>query len=186
MPAHVTGICYPSSPRDGAEGTDISDICVIEFSDETGPDFFKETAYVLDEKTVASSKFYDHLLVAGVLKEKTTINPPDISIGYCNLSFKDMGPTSDPIMRRGFAIFAQALFGRLDFTSVTGISGSPVFNASAKAFCGMVIRGGLTGPACHIYYVDAFDIIRLLEAVSTRASNTYYTKHVAVPVRTQS
>jgi hypothetical protein len=185
MPAHVTGICYPSSPVDGLEGTDIGDICVMEFSDDTRPDFFKGSAYVVDETTVATSKYGDELFVAGVLKEKTTIIPPDISIGYCRLSFRDCGPTSDPILRRAFAVFGEALFGTLEFTSITGISGSPVFNKTANALCGMVIRGGMSGPACTIYYVDVFDIVRLLEAISTRAPSTYYIKHVAVPVRRQ-
>lgn len=80
-------------------------------------------------------------------------------------------------------MFGEALFGTLEFTSVTGISGLPVFNKTANALCGMVIRGGMNGPACTIYYVDVFDIVRLLEAVSERAPSTYYTKHVAVPVR---
>ncbi len=180
MAAHVTGICRPSSPTDALEGSDIGDICVIEFSDDTRPEFFNGSAYIVDEKTVTTSKVGDELFVAGVLKEKTTISPPDIIIGYCNLSFRDCGPTSDPILRRAFAVFAQALFGQSEFSSVTGISGSPVFNKTANALCGMVIRGGMNGPACTVYYVDIFDIVRLLEAVSTRAPSTYYTKHVRV------
>jgi hypothetical protein len=183
MPAHVTGICYPSSPNDALEGSDVSDICVIEFSDDTRPEFFKGSAYIFDEETVATSNIGDELYVAGVLKDKTAIIPPDISIGYCNLSFRDCGPTSDPILRRAFALFAEHLFGKPQFSSVTGISGAPVFNKTANALCGMVIRGAMNGPACTIYYVDAFDILRLLEAVSTRAHSIYYTKHVVVPVQ---
>jgi hypothetical protein len=30
-PAPVKTLCYPSSPKDGAVGTDVDDICVIEF-----------------------------------------------------------------------------------------------------------------------------------------------------------
>jgi hypothetical protein len=56
MPAHVTGVYYPSSPTDSLEGSDIGDVCVIELSDDTRPDFFKGTAYVIDEKTVATSQ----------------------------------------------------------------------------------------------------------------------------------
>jgi hypothetical protein len=33
MPAHVTGLAYPSSPRDHAVGTDVTDLRVIQFSD---------------------------------------------------------------------------------------------------------------------------------------------------------
>ena len=40
----------------------------------------------------------------------------------------------------------------------------------------------MTGPICHLYYLDASDILRLLQAVQNRAESTYYTKRVAVPV----
>jgi hypothetical protein len=30
-----------------------------------------------------------------------------------------------------------------EFASVTGISGSPVFDVTANALCGMVVRGGM-------------------------------------------
>lgn len=185
MPAPIHGICYPSSPIDGAEGTDISDVCVIEFTDEMPPGFFKDSAYVVEDATVTTASLGHELLVAGVLKEKTSIVPPDIVIGYCNLQLKDMGPTSDPFLRRALAVFAQVLFGRGEFTTVTGISGSPVFDRTANALCGMVVRGGMTGPVCHLYYLDASDILRLLQAVHDRAAKIYYTKNVAVPIRSK-
>jgi hypothetical protein len=118
-----------------------------------------------DEKTITTARFGHELLVAGVLKEKTSIIPPDITIGYCHLQLRDTGPTSDPFLRRAFAVFAQVLFGRGEFRSITGISGAPVFDRTANALCGMVVRGGMTGPMCYVYYLDAFDILRLLEAV---------------------
>jgi hypothetical protein len=185
MPAPIAGICYPSSPRDGAEGSDISDLCLIEFTDDMPPGFFKDTPYIVDEKTITTASFGHELLVAGVLKDKTSIIPPNIAIGYCNLQLRDMGPTSDPCLRRAFAVFAQVLFGRGEFERVTGISGAPVFDRTANALCGMVVRGGMTGPICHLYYLDAFDIFRLLQAVHNRADSSYYIKHITVPVRSK-
>jgi hypothetical protein len=182
VPAPIGGIAYASSPIDGAEGTDISDICVLEFSDELPPDFFKDSAYVIDETTVVTANVGDELLVAGVLKEKTSIASPDMNIGYCNLQLRDMGPTSDPFMRRAFAVFAQNLLGRGEFTTVAGVSGAPVFDRTANALCGIVVRGGMTGPTCHLYYLDASDILRLLQAVHDRTAKVYYTKQVAKPV----
>jgi hypothetical protein len=151
----------------------------------TPPGFFKDSTYVVDETTITTASLGHELLVAGVLKEKTSIVPPDIVIGYCNLQLRDMGPTSDPFLRRAFAVFAQVLFGRGKFSTVTGISGAPVFDRTANALCGMVVRGGMTGPVCHLHYLDASDILRLLQAIHDRAENTYYTKHVAVPVRSK-
>jgi hypothetical protein len=182
-PAPVAGTCSPSSPRDGAVGTDIGDVCLIEFASDLPPEFFKDSAYIIDEKTITTSSPGDELLVAGVLKDKTTIAPPDIIFGYCNLSLRDMGPTSDPFLRHAFAVFREGLLGRLEFERVTGISGAPVFDRTANALCGMVIRGGMIGPQCNLYYIDASDILKLLEAVDARADSTYYTKHVAVPTR---
>jgi len=103
MPARIKTLCYPSSPIDAAEDTDITDLCVLEFADYVAPDFFKGSAYVIDEKTVTTSKIGHKLLAAGVLKEKSWIVPPDIVIGYCRLEFVDVGPYVDPILRRGTA-----------------------------------------------------------------------------------
>jgi hypothetical protein len=107
-----------------------------------------------------------------VLKDKSHIIPPDIIMGYCRLQFRDGGAsTIDPILRQ-----AAAEFRSPEFDSITGISGSPVFDHTANALCGMVIRGGMTGNKCTIHYVDIFDIVRFLEGVSDHAPGIYYTK----------
>src|SRR5665213_3137249 len=176
-PAPVKTICYPSSPREGAAGTDIDDVCVIEFNDDLPPEFFKGSEYVIDEQSVATSEPGHALHVAGVLKEKTHIDPPDIRIGYCRLEFRDAGSSSDPFLRHAIAQFMNP-----EFASVTGISGSPVFDRTANALCGMVVRGGMNGTTCEIRYVDIFDIVRLLEAVSERSTQLDYLKNVARPL----
>jgi hypothetical protein len=177
LPGHVTGLAYPSSPRDDAVGTDVTDLCLIQFSDDTSPDFFR-SPYVIEERTVATSQAGHVLCVAGVLKDKTSIVLPDIDIGYCRLEFQDAGPCeSDPFLRR-----AEAQFDNPAVTSVTGISGSPVYDQTAHALCGMVIRGGMTGSRCTIYYLDVFDIVRFLDSVSRGAESAYYTKPAPWPV----
>ncbi len=72
-PATLKGLCYPSAPRDGAVDTDVVDICVVEFADTVDVSFFNSTAYVIEPKTVATSKRGDKLRVFGVLKEKTLL-----------------------------------------------------------------------------------------------------------------
>jgi hypothetical protein len=47
----------------------------------------------------------------------------------------------------------------------------------------MVVRGGMVGHSCNIVYVDIFDIMRLLEAVSIGAESTYYAKTLTIPIR---
>jgi hypothetical protein len=172
-PARVKAVCYPSSPRDGAVGTDIIDICVIEFVSDVTPEFFGNSAYMIDDCTIARGQVGHKLLVAGVLKEKTLICSPDIYIGYCQLEFVDVGiSAADPILRT-----AGAEFPAPSFSTIVGTSGSPVFDVTANALCGMVVRGGMTGRKCTIHYIDIFDIAQLLQAVSEGASQTYYTKH---------
>jgi hypothetical protein len=171
LPGHVTGLAYPSSPTDGAVGSDVIDLCLIQFSEDTRPDFFK-SPYIIEERTVATSQPGHVLYLAGVLKDKTSIIPPDIDIGYCRLEFQDAGPSrSDPFLRR-----AIAQFDNPEITSITGISGSPVYDQTANALCGMVVRGGITGANCTIYYLDVFDIVRFLEAVSRGVESAYYIK----------
>lgn len=51
----MAGICYPSSPRDGAEDTDIIDVCLIEFSEDLPSDCFKDAGYIVDEKTITTA-----------------------------------------------------------------------------------------------------------------------------------
>jgi hypothetical protein len=180
-PAPVGGICYPSSPRDGAEGTDIVDVCLIEFTDDLPPAFFRDAPYVVDEKTITTAVLDHELLVAGVLKDRTRLVPPDIAFPYCNLKLRDAGPAPfDPFLRQAFAVFGEALLGTANFETITGLSGAPVFDQTANALCGMVVRGGMTGPVCRLYYLDASDLLRLLQAVYDRADSTYYTKHVPV------
>jgi hypothetical protein len=136
MPARIEGVRYASNPRDGAADTDITDVCLIEFSEENPSDFFGDSPYIIDENTIATSTIGHELFVAGVLKEKTSIAPPDLYFGYCNLQLKDDGPTAhDPILRK-----ASALFHAPEFKTVTGISGAPVFDKTARTLGGMVVR----------------------------------------------
>jgi hypothetical protein len=178
-PAPIKGLAYPSSLTGGAVGADISDLCVIEFDDDISSGVFKRSPYVIDETTIASAGEGHALQVCGVLKEKTLIDPPDIVIGYCRLDFTDIGfTTRDPTLRQGKAEFLNP-----EFESVTGISGSPVFDQTAHALCGMVVRGGMVGNSCTIYYIDIADIHHLLQAVSDHASHVSYTKHFLVAQR---
>jgi hypothetical protein len=176
MPAPISQIAYPTSPRDAAADSDIEDVCVIEFSQEMPAGFFKDTPYIIDGATVATSKPGDRLEISGVLKEKSKIDPPDIYMAYCRLEFADDGPhKTDPTLRRAIAEFANP-----DFSTLAGISGSPVFNTSASALSGMVIRGGMVGRRAIIHYIDAYDILRILDAINRGVANTHYMKPAPV------
>jgi hypothetical protein len=51
-----------------------------------------------------------------------------------------------------------------------------VFDVTANALCGMVVRGGMNDNKCEIYYTDALDLIHLVEAIRDRAPSVYYLK----------
>jgi hypothetical protein len=177
-PATIKGLCYPLSPRDAAFGTDLVDMCVIEFTENIYANFFKGSAYVIDKNTVATSAIGHRLRVAGALKDKSSIIPPDINVGYCNLEFGDMGvTTSDPTLREATAVSLNP-----QFDNVIGISGSPVFDETANALCGMVARGGMVKNKCNIFYIDIYDIVHFLTRVHKRESTTSYTKNITLPV----
>ena len=76
-PAPVAGITYPSAPTGAATETDVVDICVVTFADDIAPDFFGDSAYIIDSKTVGTSKSGHELHIAGILKDKSWIIEPD-------------------------------------------------------------------------------------------------------------
>ena len=175
--ATLKTICYPSSPYDMALGTDITDLCLLEFTDDIGAEFFDGSCYIIDENTTATSKPGDMLLVHGVLKEKVNLSTPEMSVRYCRLEFIDQRSSSDPVLRRATAQYIQP-----EFREITCISGSPVYNLTTNCLCGMVMRGCINGNTCEMHYVDIFDILRFIEAVNAKHENIYYKKNVMLPV----
>jgi hypothetical protein len=172
-PAPVKSMAFPSAPIGEAQGTDVGDLCVIEFADDIEPNFFHGTAYRLDPQTIGTSRPGDKLLVAGVLKEKTTLIPPSLDVGYCRLEFIDTGQASfgDPFLRQAVAAFPAPAF-----ESLTGISGSPVFDVTANVLCGMVCRAAMQDNRAKLYYFDFFDVMKFVEAAANRAPNMNYSK----------
>lgn len=178
--AGLRSVAYPSQPTDAAIDTDLLDVAVIQFSDDVGAAFFKDAAYILDEKTMATSKLSDTLHVAGALKTKSEITEDTIAPIYCLLEIADDTPSSnDPTLRR-----AIGKFDKPEFTDVLGLSGSPVFNVTQCALCGMVVRGAMNADVCTLWYVDMFDIAQLLAAIYEDRAETYYRKQVTRIVKT--
>jgi hypothetical protein len=116
----------------------------------------------------------DTLRVAGTLKTKSVITERTIAPVYCLLELIDDTPsTNDPTLRR-----AIGKFHKPEFSDVLGLSGSPVFNVTQRALCGMVARGAKNGDSCALWYVDMFDIAQLLVAVDEDKDETYYRKQL--------
>ena len=179
LPAPVTGIYYPSAPRGAALGSDVGDICIIEFDDGMAHDFFMASPFDMDSLPFGTSEVRHALVIYGVLKEKTIIihadgGRGDIDIAYCQLEYFDATMTTrDAVLRA-----ASAEFRDPPFTSITGISGSPVYDKTAGRLCGMVVRGGMTGAKSDIRFVDIVDITKLLEGISSGATDIDYEKIV--------
>jgi len=172
--ARLKSINRPSDPTGGAVGSDILDLVVIEFIDGVGANVFGNTAYILDEGTVGSSRVGDALVVNGALKDPSNIDDTKITPVFARLEFTDCGvTTSDPAIRQGVARYVDAEFAR-----VTGLSGSPVFNTTTGRLCGVVARGDMRGGDATIYYIDIFDVMKVVEGVRVGASQVNYNKVV--------
>jgi hypothetical protein len=170
--AAIRGLRYPSAPRGEAIGTDITDLCAVEFSPEVTPDFFHGTAFLLDRERAGTAQLGEELLVCGMLKDATVIDGHNISVSWCRLEFLDRGPSGDLVLRQ-----AQAAYTAPPFNNLLGVSGSPVFSTTTGKLRGMVVRGGTDREGWTIRYMDVFDIIKFLDAVVARHETTDYVKH---------
>jgi hypothetical protein len=169
--AGIKNLIIPTNPTGDAQGTDIEDLRLIEFTDDVDLSFFKGS-YIIDSETIATSQAGHKLSAAGSLKDKVEIDRPNIQGGYCILEFQDSGPYSpDPFLRH-----ARAKYNAPQFDSITGVSGSPVFDETANRLCGMAMRGGMTGSEAQIYYMDIFDIMKFLKAAHQNATKASYQK----------
>ena len=176
--AGLKGIFYPSSPQGAAIGSDVLDIAVVQFADDVGPDFFTDPPYIIDDNTCCTSSDGDAPLVNGALKEESDLTGPAIAPVFALLELEDRGTASfDQSLREAGTQFKQP-----EFNSIIGLSGSPVFNVTRTALCGVVVRGGLSGDQCTMWYVDIFDIRKLLIAIIESRSDTEYKKVVTRPV----
>jgi hypothetical protein len=177
--ADLAHVAYASSPVLHAVDTDVLDVAVIEFSQDVTCDFFADAPYLIDERTITSSNGGDQLLVNGALKTPSVITETEIAPKFCLLEMVDNTDLShDPTLRRCFGVFDKP-----EFDDVVGLSGSPVFNLTQAALCGIVVRGAMVGDVCTLRYVDMFDVCRLLEGVNSRSSSTFYTKKIRMPTR---
>lgn len=173
---HIAGlkaIFLPSSPTKEAIDTDLLDVAVIEFDDDVDANFFTDPPYIIDANTAGMSREGDSLRVNGVLKDESEIDGPDVTPVFALLEFQDHGAASDdPTLRKAYAEFAKPA----KFKSVTGISGSPVFNVTTGTLCGMAVRGGLVGQTCTLWYVDIVDIVQMLDGITTGRLEASYRK----------
>lgn len=174
--AGYNAIFFPTHPTHEAKDSDIVDIAVIRFNDDCQSEFFKNTAYVIDSKTVGSSTDNDRIIIEGTLKSESLIDESTIKAQYCSLEINDCGfSKSDPVLRNGIGQFNN----EIGFSDIIGISGSPVFNRTKNILSGMVTRGCLNkNKECQIWYIDFFDILKVLEAIHEGKENAFYLKKV--------
>lgn len=173
--AGLKALSYASDLRKAASGTDIGDIAVIEFSDDIGVEFFGEDYYPLDSSTVVGSQAGDELTVYGALKEELRIEDRTIRPTFAKLDFDDDGPLAyDPFLRT-----CSAFWKNVGFSSIAGISGSPVFNNTRQGLTGVMLRGGVDGAGqARGAFLDFDDVIRILMTIHAGASSADYVKVV--------
>jgi hypothetical protein len=180
LPAKVDGPWGPTLPLDGAAGSDVMDLSIFKVNEPLS--FFYDPAYIIDKNTVGTSNEGDKLLACGSLKEASSLVGNEVETGFSRLELDDAGYSGfDPVLRT-----ATAEYNNPDFSSITGLSGSPVFNVTQNKLAGMIVRGGLqpTNTAgtfkCIAHYVDIFDLLKVLDCVHNGKDGTHYFKDVVV------
>ncbi|MCK1553426.1 hypothetical protein IVB11_31360 [Bradyrhizobium sp. 177] len=151
-----------------AEGSDLNDLCVIEFADDLAPDFFGDTAWPIQDKAVGSSETGHDLFAIGLSKEGSQLLPNG-NFARCLLPLRDRGATGDSLVR-----LATARYGEAGFETITGMSGAPVFNLTKQVLCGMVLRGGFAAGLCQVRYLDIRHVIHLIHMIHTRTRRAFY------------
>ena len=175
--AGLSAIHYPSEPTEAAEGSDVLDIVAIKFSDDVDAAFFRDSAYILESRTMCGSESGDVLLVNGALKDQSSIADETISARFALLEFSDHGPScADPVLREAIAKFDTQSFSRL-----TGLSGSPVFNRTKRCLCGMAVRGVLHKDVAIMRYIEITDVVEILTAIVEGTLRTQYAKSIIHP-----
>lgn len=91
LPAPISQFCFVLSPIEEAQGTNITDLCLIEFRKPLCRRWFKDRPYTIGTGTISQSDKGDALLVFGCPKDKLIIDGSNITIGYATLEFLDQG-----------------------------------------------------------------------------------------------
>ena len=180
--AGMRAVFVPTAPMGAAEGSDVMDIALIEFGEESTAEFFGDNAYILDRATSGISRVNDNLLVSGALKGPSSIDEDVISPVYTLLEFKDIGRhATDVTLRAG-----EAAFNVPNLDSLTGLSGAPVFNFSQRRLCGVVVRAGLRDDGyATLWYVDIQNVLPMLEGIAAGRTHASYNARVAGEVAHQ-
>lgn len=174
--AGLKAVSFANGLFGDAEGTDFGDVVVVEFSPDIDSAFFGGDIYPLDETTTSRADTGDALLAYCVPKEKTEIKDGVIRPTFAALGFVDDGPHAhDAFLRTCFARWAEP-----GLTSLSGLSGSPVFNSTKGVLCGVMVRGGIQGRDATGKYLDIDDVLRLVRCVHQGETATNYTKTVKV------
>jgi hypothetical protein len=178
MIAGIHSINYPSGPTGKAIDSDVLDLAVIEFDPAIPANFFKGTAYVLDQGTIGTPRVGADLVVNGLFKDTTTIEEGKISPTFGLIEFTERGPAGFDLALRK----AEGAYVNPQWSSLTGFSGAPVFDVTGGRLCGMVMRASM--PAADraiMHYLDIVDIAQALKGVADGSLQAKYSKTIAVP-----
>lgn len=179
--AGIRAVSYVGKATGHAEGSDLTDLAIVQFSPDVTAEFFDGSIYDLDEGDLCVSRFDDDLTIYGALSQDSRIGDKVVSATFAELGFRDNGPSFyDPAVLRSAR--GQWLESRV--ACLAGISGCPIFNTTQPGLCGMVLRGGIhpeTGIAT-IHYLGIDDIARILHSVHEGNPTGFYHKTVAHPI----
>ena len=170
--ANVRGHYRMTEPVGEIIGSDLLDLCILDFTEDITPSFFGGSAFIVSDETVASSE-KDHVLQAfGALKEKTVIVPPDVHVSYGLVDFYDLGQANSDVTLR----VAGGHWIESTIANLTGLSGAPVMDRTTGKLCGMVVRGKVQNGDALIYFIDFWDILKFLKTIKGGGGTVKYSK----------
>lgn len=177
--AGLSAVSYAGRGLGRADGSDLLDVAIVQFSPDVGPDYFEGCIYNIDREDVCVSRLDDDLVFYGALSEASSIGDKEIRPTFAELGFIDVGPnTHDPVLRG-----AKGKWLESQVNDLAGMSGGPVFNTTQNALCGMTLRGGIASAGtATAHYIDIADIARVLHSVHRGHPGGFYRKVVAHPV----
>jgi len=178
--AGLKAVYHAGQTYGAAVETDLGDLQIIEFADHIDAAWFGDAIFNLDEPSMSRAEQGDALVIYGALKEKSTILDGHIAPVFASLGFEDDGPSEfDPTLR-----ICIGQWEGIEFTSVTGMSGGPVFNMTRGGLSGLMLRGGLRSDGLwSAHYLDIPDAVRILRSIHNGQLADRYEKVVSYAER---
>lgn len=162
--------------KEATRATDIEDILVAFFPEFVTPSDF-ETIFPFEFMDAAPVQDGDEVVTYGFNRDNSILTKEEVRIHQVVVeAIVTPKKSADFTLRECVGTFNLEPEGD-KLKSVTGLSGSPVFNRRSGLCCGLTTRGGITeNGEIILRFVESFDLIRIINAAVSGADFVEYEK----------